>query len=165
MLLGGDEFRRTQQGNNNAYCQDNEIGWVDWSRRETHEAIHRFTREMIRFRRNHAVLRQEEFYGSRDVHWFDPGGQVPQWDDPSARRLGLHIRAGDGPDLCFLFNAGTEPMGFVLPALPDGTRWHRKADTARPEPEDVQPPGDERPLDNQQHYRVDARSSVILIGR
>ena len=165
MLLGGDEFRRTQRGNNNAYCQDNEIGWVDWTRRETYSAIHRFTREMIRFRRNHAVLKQEEFYSSHDVHWFSPGGRVPQWDDPSARRLGLHIRTGAGPDLCFLFNAGTEPMGFVLPVPPDGTQWHRKADTARAEPEDVRPLGGEQPLDDQRHYHVDARSSVILIGR
>jgi glycogen operon protein len=67
--------------------------------------------------------------------------------------------------LCFLFNAGTEPMVFVLPAPPDGTQWHLKADTARPSPDDVLASGNESPLDDPQHYRVEARSSVILIGR
>ncbi len=165
MLLGGDEFRRTQQGNNNAYCQDNDTGWVDWARRETYDAIHRFTRAMIRFRHDHAVLKQEAFYHSHDVHWFNPAGRVPQWDDPSARRLCMHIRGGDDPDLCILFNAGPEAMVFVLPTLPEDTRWHLAADTARPSPDDIQEPGNESPLDDPQHYRVDPRSSVILMGR
>ena len=165
MLLGGDEFRRTQQGNNNAYCQDNEIGWVDWTRREEHAGLHRFTQQMIRFRHEHAVLRQEEFYTARDVHWFNPAGHTPHWDDPSARRLGMHVRGHGGPALCLLFNAGTEPMPFVLPAPPEGAQWHLAADTARPSPGDVLAPGDEGPLDDPQHARVEARSSVILIGR
>ena len=165
MLLSGDEFRRTQRGNNNAYCQDNEVGWVDWTRRDKHDAIHRFTREMIRFRRDHEVLKQEEFYSARDLHWFNPAGTVPQWDDPSARRLGMHIRGGDEPDLCVLFNAGTEPMAFVLPAPSEGAQWRLKADTARPSPDDMVEAGTEQPLDGAQHYRVEAQSSVILIGR
>lgn len=165
MLLGGDEFRRTQEGNNNAYCQDNEVGWVDWTRKEVHHDVHRFTQQMIRFRREHAVLRQEEFYSLRDVHWFNPAGAVPRWNDPSARRLGMHVRGSDGPDLCILFNAGTEPMVFVLPVPPESTRWHRKADTVRPSPDDIRENGDERPLEDPQHYRVEARTSVILIGR
>jgi pullulanase/glycogen debranching enzyme len=61
MLLGGDEFRRTQRGNNNAYCQDNEVSWFDWSLLEEHKEIQRFTRGMIAFRRAHPVLRKEEF--------------------------------------------------------------------------------------------------------
>ena len=66
MLLGGDEFRRTQRGNNNAYCQDNEVSWFDWSLLEKHEEIHRFTRGMIAFRRAHPVLRREAFYADAD---------------------------------------------------------------------------------------------------
>jgi glycogen operon protein len=77
----------------------------------------------------------------------------------------MHICGGDQPDLCVLFNAGTEATPFVLPVPPDGAQWHLKADTARPSPADVLAPGDEAPLDDQQRYRVDARASVILIGR
>jgi len=165
MLLGGDEMRRTQQGNNNAYCQDNEVGWVDWTRLETHAAIHRFTRQMIRFRREHPVLKQESFYATDEVHWFNPAGRVPRWEDPSARRLGMHIRGNGGPALCLLFNAGTAPMAFALPMAPEDTQWHLKADTARPSPSDIVAPGEEVPLDDPHHCRVEARASVILVGR
>jgi glycogen operon protein len=165
MLLGGDEFRRTQRGNNNAYCQDNIISWFDWSRLDTHSDIHRFVKGMIRFRQAHAVLREEEFYSSRQVHWFNPGGVEPDWDDPSARRLGMHVRNEEGPDFCFLFNADTEATPFVLPVPPDGQAWHRKADTSAASPKDLLDDGDEHPLDDQQHYEVHGRSSVILMAK
>ncbi|HUB66331.1 MAG TPA: glycogen debranching protein GlgX, partial [Candidatus Methylacidiphilales bacterium] len=70
MLLGGDEFRRTQHGNNNAYCQDNETSWYDWRFLKQHQEIYRFTREMIAFRRAHPVLSQERFYTDSEIHWF-----------------------------------------------------------------------------------------------
>ena len=84
MLLGGDEFRRTQRGNNNAYCQDNEVSWFDWSLLEKHKEIHRFTRKMIAFRRAHHVLRKETFYTDEDIKWFAPNGAAPDWNGPVA---------------------------------------------------------------------------------
>ena len=81
MLLGGDEFRRTQRGNNNAYCQDNEVSWFDWSLLEKHKEIQRFTRGMIAFRRAHPVLRKETFYTDADIKWFAPNGATPDWAD------------------------------------------------------------------------------------
>ncbi len=78
MLLGGDEFRRTQGGNNNAYCQDNETSWHDWSRLDQHRDIFRFTRGMIAFRRAHPILSKEQFYTDAEIHWFGPqGGRGP----------------------------------------------------------------------------------------
>ena len=77
MLLGGDEFRRTQGGNNNAYCQDNETSWFDWTNLERHQEIYRFARGMISFRRTHAVLSKEQFYSDREIHWFSPRGDLP----------------------------------------------------------------------------------------
>ncbi|HUH98704.1 MAG TPA: glycogen debranching protein GlgX, partial [Anaerolineales bacterium] len=74
MLLGGDEFRRTQRGNNNAYCQDNETSWYDWSFLQKHEEIFRFTCGMIAFRRGHPVLSREQFYSAAEVQWFGPQG-------------------------------------------------------------------------------------------
>ena len=91
MMLGGDELRRTQQGNNNAYCQDNEISWVDWTLKDRHEEIYRFTRGIIAFRRDHPVLRAEVFYTPDDIHWHRPDGGTPDWNDPREKALGAYI--------------------------------------------------------------------------
>jgi isoamylase len=165
MLLGGDEFRRTQRGNDNAYCQDNEISWYDWALLECHREIHRFVRGMIAFRRAHPVLRQERFYTDADVRFFNPAGEVPDWFDPQEKRLGMLILGQDEPDLYLMFNAGTEAATFVLPAPPHEGRWHLTADTFRPSPRDLYEPGEEIPLEDQQSYRTGPRSSAILIIR
>jgi len=78
MLLGGDEFRRTQGGNNNAYCQDNETSWYDWSCLEQHKDIYRFTRGMIAFRSVHPILSKEQFYTDADIHWFGSKRKIAQ---------------------------------------------------------------------------------------
>jgi isoamylase len=165
MLCGGDEFRRTQHGNNNAYCQDNEISWYDWSLLERHREIHRFCRGMIAFRRAHPVLRQKSFYGAADLRWFHPGGAAPDWFDPDERALACLIIGRDEPDLCLLFNAGTEPAPFVLPAPPGGVSWRLAADTSRDSPSDLWEDGHEPVLDNPRIYPVAPRSSVILLAR
>ena len=164
MLLGGDEFRRTQLGNNNAYCQDNEISWYNWTYLEKHQEIQRFTQAMIAFRRAHPVLRKEAFYTDADIRWFDPAGQLPNWFDPAEKRLGCLIfgdQEGE-PDLCLLFNASPEPVRFSLPQAPEGCRWHLSADTARPGPEDIFPSRAGPLLPDQAQYRMEGRSSVIL---
>src|SRR5580693_2126546 len=91
MMLGGDEFRRTQRGNNNAYCQDNEVSWFDWSLLEKHKEIHRFTRGMIAFRRTHPVLRTENFYTDSEIKWFAPNGGTPGWADPRQKSFACLI--------------------------------------------------------------------------
>ena len=91
MLLGGDEFRRTQSGNNNAYCQDNETSWYDWSCLEKHREIFRFTRGMIAFRRAHPILSKEQFYTDAEIHWFGSQGGLPNWTDPKEKRFGCLI--------------------------------------------------------------------------
>ena len=96
MLLGGDEFRRTQRGNNNAYCQDNEVSWFDWSLFEKHKEIQRFTRGMIAFRRAHPVLRKETFYTDADIKWFAPNGGPPNWTDPRQKSFACLIPGSDG---------------------------------------------------------------------
>ncbi|MEO0248125.1 MAG: glycogen debranching protein GlgX, partial [candidate division WOR-3 bacterium] len=79
MLLGGDEFRRTQGGNNNPYCQDNETSWYDWTGLERNKEIFRFVRSMIAFRQSHPVLGREEFYTDATIQWFGPQGGLPNW--------------------------------------------------------------------------------------
>jgi glycogen operon protein len=164
MLLGGDEFARTQRGNNNAYCQDNEISWFDWDLCAANRDLGRFVRGLIAFRANHPVLARESFYTPEELAWFDPAGAPPRWE--SKRAIGAHVRAGraGGADLCLLANAGTEEVVFTVPAPPAGTGWRIAVDTAAPPPGDCAAPGARRPLAAPREARVAARALVILVA-
>jgi isoamylase len=161
MLLAGDEFRRSQRGNNNAYCQDNEISWVDWSLLQRHDEIFRFACCALAFRRAHAVLRREAFYTGEDVQWFDPKGNHPDWVDSQQKVLACLVRGQDGPDLYLMFNASEESMVFVLMPLWPGS-WRLIVDTALPSPRDFL--GSEEDLPEPSSYVVGSCSSVVLIA-
>lgn len=163
MLLGGDEFRRTQRGNNNAYCQDNEVSWFNWDLFEKNKEIYRFARGMIAFRRAHPVLRREDFYTDADIKWFAPNGLTPDWADQRQKSFACQILGQTEPDLFLLFNAGTGPVDFVLPALPASKIWRLAADTSRSAPEDLFVPGKEPSMQGQISFRVEPRSSAILL--
>jgi glycogen operon protein len=163
MLLGGDEFRRTQRGNNNAYCQDNEVSWFDWSLLEKHKEIQRFTRGMIAFRRAHPVLRKETFYTDSDIKWFAPNGATPDWADQWQKSVACLIPGFTEADLFLLFNADTKSVDFSIPALPTGKMWRLAVDTSRVAPDDLADAGKEPPLRDQFGYRLEPRSSAILL--
>jgi glycogen operon protein len=163
MLLAGDEFRRTQRGNNNAYCQDNETSWVDWSLAERHQDLVRFTRQVFAFRRAHAVLRREAFYTDRDIQWFDASGLDPNWLDPNEKRLACLVHGQDGPDLYLMFNAGCDPASFVLPASAGSRRWRIAIDTGQPTAADADLAEREERVVNGLLYALDSRSSAILV--
>jgi glycogen operon protein len=163
MLLGGDEFRRTQRGNNNAYCQDNEVSWLDWSLLEKHKEIQRFTRGMIGFRRAHPVLRREVFYTDADIKWFAPNGAIPDWADDRQKSFACLILGRTEPDLFLLFNADTRSIDFSIPALPAGKFWRLAVDTSRAAPDDLFDPGKEPSLQGQIGLRLEPRSSAILL--
>ena len=165
MLLGGDEFRRTQGGNNNAYCQDNETSWCDWSHLEQHQEMYRFTRGMIAFRRAHPILSQEHFYTDAEILWFNPQQGSPNWADPKCKELACLILENGQDRLYLMFNAGPEETDFGLPPLPPGYRWHLAVDTSRSAPQDLSSVGEEMLLDNSTAYHVRARSSAILLAR
>ena len=141
MLVAGDEFRRTQQGNNNAYCQDNEISWFDWNLVDANPEMFRFWSALLAFRLSHSVLRPPEFYtglpnnrGVPDLTWHGTQLSAPGWDDPQARALACTIGGhGDDPDLHVMMNMHWEPMGFDLLDVP-GRVWARAIDTALPSP-------------------------------
>ena len=165
MLLGGDERRRGQGGNNNAYCQDNETSWYDWTTGQRQEDILRFTRGMGVFRRDHPVLSEERFYTDQDIVWFGSRGGAPNWCNPREKSFGCVIPEGDDRALCLMFNAGSDEVEFLLPDAPAGTRWHLAVDTSRQSPEDLFPPGQE-PLNKDLHaYRLSVRTSGILVAR
>lgn len=166
MMLGGDEFRRTQQGNNNAYCQDNEISWVDWAKREEYAGLTRFVRQLIRFRRQVAPFTRNEYYTDAEVQWLDCRSRTPDWDDSDGRCLTMMIPSmeeGD-PDILLVFNAGGNGREFTLPSTPSGGEWYRKVDTSLPSPEDILPAGGEVHLEDQSVYSLDPHSSAVLIA-
>jgi isoamylase len=163
MLLGGDEFRRTQRGNNNAYCQDNEVSWFDWGLAEKHKEIHRFTRGMIAFRRAHPVLRKEVFYVDADIRWFAPDGGIPHWADAQQKSFACLILGQTEADLFLMFNADNRPVDFSIPALSGRKIWRLAVDTSRNAPDDIFEPGTEPSLQGQVSLRVEARSSAILL--
>jgi len=165
MLLGGDEFRRTQRGNNNAYCQDNETSWYDWTYLAPQREIHRFARGMIAFRRAHPILSKEQFYTDAEISWFGPQGGSPEWANPQAKQFACLIHEDGRDALCFVFNSGTEAVDFGLLPPPAGARWHLGVDTSRAAPRDLFAAGEEPPLDDPHAYRLGGRASAILVAR
>jgi isoamylase len=163
MLLGGDEFRRTQRGNNNAYCQDNDVSWVDWNLAEKHKEILRFTRGMIAFRRAHPVLQKEIFYTDADIKWFAPNGGIPGWADERQKSFSCLILGQTEPDLFLMFNADARSVDFSIPAPPAGKIWRLSVDTSRSAPDDLFEPGKEPSMQGQISFRVEPRSSAILL--
>ena len=147
MLCAGDEMARTQQGNNNAYCQDNELNWIDWSLLERHGDLMNFVRHLLHFRRQAPGLRRDTFLkGARgpgnehkDVSWRHPLGHelnAGDWHDPNAQAIGVLIgqafddlNDGTQGHLLLLFNAGTAPVTFTLPSPTRGIEWRLAFDT------------------------------------
>ena len=180
MILGGDEMGRTQGGNNNAYCQDNEISWYDWSLLQKNSSLFRFVKEIIAFRKRHPGFMRPEFYTGRDgnynaipdITWFDDAGKMPDWDDIGnciAFRLDgsrAEIMADqDDNDFFVMFNSGHKKVLFSVCAAMEGKHWVRVVDTALPSPEDILLPGTEKELPSPDRYMVQARSMVILISK
>ena len=158
MIAHGDEFGRTQQGNNNVYCQDNELAWVDWDLDADQEGLLDFTRHVVRLRAEHPVFRRRRFFAGSadhggeselgDIAWFEPDGQhmdEEAWANGFAKSLmiflnGLAIREQDArggairdDSFLVLFNAHHEPIDFALPEQSYGDRWFTEIDTAAQE--------------------------------
>jgi isoamylase len=149
MLLAGDEFGRTQRGNNNAYCQDNEISWINWDLAARRSWLTAFVRQLLTLRKQAPGLRRDTFLkGARqadrehkDVSWRHPLGHemtAADWHDPNARALGVLIghafadpQGAPNGHLLFLCNTGDTPVNFVLPAPTTGVVWQTVFDTAR----------------------------------
>ncbi|MGB9292709.1 MAG: glycogen debranching protein GlgX [Desulfobaccales bacterium] len=165
MLLGGDEFRRTQGGNNNAYCQDNETSWQDWSRLEQHGEIFRFTRGLIAFRRAHPILSKEQFYTDAEIRWFGSQGGLPNWAGPKEKQFACQINEDELRALFLMFNAGADAVDFGLPPLLPGARWHLAVDTSREGSQDLSAAGEEPLCEDPQTYHLNPRSIAILLAR
>jgi isoamylase len=171
MLVAGDEVGRTQRGNNNAYCQDNEISWFDWDLVRDNGGLFRFWQKLLAFRRHNGVLRRREFYsglsngrGVPDITWHGTRLDAPGWDDPRARALACALGGIDGdPDLHVMMNMYWEPLEFQLPPI-TGRGWARAIDTALPSPGDIVEAGNEPAVDASTCL-VSERSVVVLVSR
>lgn len=181
MLCGGDEIGRTQQGNNNAYCQDNEISWFDWNLDRAQSDLLAFVRHLIAFRKRHPVLRRRRFFQGRhirgsevkDLSWFRPDGKEmtdEDWNAGYAKSLALRL-AGDAiaerdqkgrpivdDTLLVLLNAHHTPLAFTLPAHKRGIRWHPVLDTALSGENGKQVTG----FKGGEQYEMEARSIAVL---
>jgi glycogen operon protein len=138
---------------------------VDWSFLEKHSEIHRFARGMIAFRRAHPVLRKPAFYIDADIQWFGPQGTTPVWGDPGQKSFACLILGPSEDDLFLMFNADAAPSDFSIPAAPGNKIWRLAVDTSRQPPEDLYEPGEEPSMQDQVSFRVEPRSSAILLAR
>ena len=165
MFVMGDEVRRTQQGNNNAYCQDDEISWFDWDLVDRNRPLFEFVSRLLRFRRLSPFFQDDRFWtepGGADVTWHGVEVDRPDWGD-SSHSLAFELTLDHDRDahLYVALNAYWEPLEFALPSLPTGRRWALAADTAAAAPDDVAVPP--RPLpDGTDRYRVGPRSALVL---
>ncbi|MER2556861.1 MAG: glycogen debranching protein GlgX [Candidatus Competibacter denitrificans] len=172
MMVMGDEVRRTQKGNNNAYCQDNEISWFDWSLVEKNKDIFRFWKELIAFRLRHPTVHRSRYFigavnarGLADITWHGCVLDTPSWDDPNARALACTLGGmqGDETDIHIMMNMYWEPLDFAVPSVP-GRHWYRALDTGLAVPDDIVSQGLETRMTNNS-YRVDGRSVAVLISK
>lgn len=141
MLTAGDEFGRTQGGNNNAYCQDNPISWLNWDWEPWQQEMHAFTKSVVQLRRDHQAFRQRFFFDGRPVHeggpkdlaWIAPDGHemsVDEWNSSNSRTLGMFIAGvNGGRSFLILMHAGNKNQPFVLPGDPYARNYHRVIDT------------------------------------
>ncbi|SAL12664.1 glycogen debranching protein GlgX [Caballeronia choica] len=171
MILAGDEFLRTQHGNNNAFCQDNALAWIDWRLSDRASGMLRFTREFIALRKRHASLRHRRFLTGRrpsgqshpDVAWHGERLHAPEWNDPGGRLLAFTLagRSPDEPLLHVVFNMGDATRVVALPALEEERRWRRIVDTAAVPPHDIEPQAKDASVESET-CSVQGRSVVVL---
>ncbi len=156
MICGGDEIARTQGGNNNAYCQDNEISWLDWERGKAEPELLAFSRYLTALRRRHPVFHRRRFFqgrsirgeGVKDLTWFEPSGREmtdQDWQTSFARslmvrlsgealdELDAHGRPVEDDTFLLLLNAAEEGLVFNLPPSGPGQPWQRVLDTGDPQ--------------------------------
>ena len=181
MILGGDEFLRTQGGNNNAYCQDNPISWFDWGEATRNADMVDFFRKAIAFTKKYTILQRRKFFTGTDtdqdantapdIQWFGEDLGPPRWDDPEGRVLCCLLDGSEEPSDAgsyFLFlalNGDHRQREVRVPALPSGLRWRRAVDTSLPAGEDFTDDGAEPLADPADRYLVNPRTTVVLLGK
>ena len=173
MLLAGDEVLRSQGGNNNGYCQDNQLSWFDWTFSETQQDMLRFVQQLTAFRRRHPCLRRTRFLtgkpqpGSRlpDVTWHGVELNAPSWVDPNAQILAYTLGAAEEneEDLHIILNMSENTVEMPLPQVSE-REWCLAIDTAHASPDDIIVPLQQSPVRTPRYTTV-PRSVVVLENR
>lgn len=170
MIWAGDEVRRTQKGNNNAYCQDNEISWFDWDLVDKNAEIFRFFKQIIAFRKEYNICRRSFFNGNinergvTDVSWHGCNLFCPGWHDPYSRSLAYTLGGIDGQsDMHIMLNMYWESLDLEIPSI-EGRNWYKVVDTSAPSPMDIVKPCEDIIISGN-NYRVNDRSVVVLISK
>lgn len=172
MILAGDEVLNTQDGNNNGYCQDNELTWFDWRLIRKNKDMLRFVSSMIAFRKRNKVLMRHRFLkgnniGERDIPditWHGTELEKPLWDDPDTRVLAYTLATTDQDeaDLHIMFNMSDDKVDMQLPII-KGRKWYRTVDTSLKTPKDILSPGDQVPF-KKNNYVLQPKTVAILEG-
>ncbi|NOS88651.1 MAG: glycogen debranching protein GlgX [Methylococcaceae bacterium] len=171
MILAGDEFGRSQQGNNNSYCQDNAMSWLNWRDLAINQSLFRFFRLLIAFRKSHPLLRHDSF-AIKDglglqIHWHGQHLNAPDWGYES-RQIAAHFfgtsALGVAPDVYLIANAHWQGANFQLPNL-NNQRWYRFVDTNLPGDLAIMDEAHMPALTDPHHYFVAARTTVVLVAR
>ena len=173
MMLGGDEFRRTQHGNNNAYCQDNELSWIDWSLAEKNSGLVHFTSGLIKLRKKHSIFRRISFFRDMkyergaipEISWYDMNAKVPDWNH-AGRFLAFQLNGLEvDNDFYIATNMDIYDLTVTLPTLPNDKKWYRVADTSYDSPDDMAEEGKEEVISAQNRYVLVAGSTAILMSK
>lgn len=172
MLLGGDEMRRTQNGNNNAYCQDNELSWVNWNLAEKNKGFVRFTSLLINLRKNHTVFSRIKFFSDfyekgeiPEITWYDINAKVPEWNK-MGRFLAFRLNGLEvDNDFYVATNMDLYDLTITLPTLPGNKKWYRVCDTSFESPDDILEINKEELLEEQRRYVLISGSSIILMSK
>jgi glycogen operon protein len=185
MISHGDEILRTQKGNNNVYCQDNPLAWMDWDLESRNAHMLAFFRKAIALRKRLPLLMGKRFLTGQDadhneipdIAWYGPDGKPVDWNNPEARHLAFQLDGYDdaespeGPAVrefgryYFILNAGFEELDFHLPPLLETHAWHRLVDTSLDDGNDFLDVTRAVPLLDQLVYRARTHSTVILVNK
>ena len=180
MLPYGSECRRTQRGNNNAYCQDNQISWFDWRLVQENEGLRRFCSALIGFRKSEPTVRRMDFLhghpgrpdGLPDVGWFGPSGGEVEWSADSRSLICLlgaappdDPRSPPNHHLLMLFHAGSDSRHFILPQSVRNIDWRLLLNTAAESPDDIHPALEGPPLPQNNVVTMEPRSLVVYVAR
>lgn len=176
MMLSGDEFRRTQGGNNNAYCQDNEVSWIDWTLVEKNKDLLRYSEGLIKFRKLQPTLRRESYLTGKssspdrlpDISWYGPVGTAVDWHESQQMTCLLTKPPkkvdpkGLGRDVMIMINAGEVACEFITPVVAKEHKWRYFLDTSEESPRDIYPDMDGPLLDKKQRIILPSKTTMVF---
>lgn len=180
MMVAGDEFRRTQNGNNNAYCQDNDISWLNWKLLEEHSEIHHFCKTLIEFRRTQPAVRRLKYLTGTatdrndlpDVSWFSSLGTAVDWQSPDLAMICVLTAPEDettkeaiGLDVMIMFNSSNAGCQYAIPTISKIKTWQKFLDTSEEAPKDIFPNLDGPKLANNGAYTLPGKSMAVFVAK